>query len=70
MSNKKGIIPEILETWYNERKELRKLEKKYKNPIVRMLMYWIISICRPRKEMARNYPILNKAPILLPFFWE
>ena len=27
--NKKGIIPEILETWYNERKELRKLEKKY-----------------------------------------
>ena len=50
-------------------RQLEKLEEKYKNPIVRGLMYWVIRICRPRKEMAKTYPILEKAPVLLPFFW-
>lgn len=49
--------------------QLAQLEKKYKNPVIRALMYWVIRICRPRKEMARTYPVLNKVPVLLPFFW-
>lgn len=49
--------------------QLAQLEKKYKNPLMRGLMYWVVRICRPHKEMARTYPILNKLPILLPFFW-
>lgn len=49
--------------------QLEQLEKKYKNPVVRALMYWVVRICRPRREMARTYPVLDKVPVLLPFFW-
>lgn len=49
--------------------QLEQLEKKYKNPVVRALMYWVVRICRPRREMARTYPVLDKVPALLPFFW-
>ena len=49
--------------------QLAQLEKKYKNPVLRAFMYWVIRICRPHKEMARTYPVLEKLPVLLPFFW-
>lgn len=51
------------------RNRLEKLEGKYKNPIIRGVVYWVDRICRPRQEMARSYPILKKLPVLLPVFW-
>lgn len=51
------------------RRNLEKLEGKYKNPVVRFAVYWITRICRPRKEMAQAYPVLNILPFLLPVFW-
>ena len=49
--------------------QMKKLDEAYKNPIVRFFAYWMIRICRPRKEMEYAYPILKKIPILLPAFW-
>lgn len=51
------------------RRQLKKLEGTYKNPVVRFFAYWIVRICRPRKEMENAYPILQKIPVLLPLFW-
>lgn len=51
------------------RQRLEKLQEKYRNPIVRALAYWIIRTCRPLKEMQQSYPLLNKLPVLLPFYW-
>jgi len=49
--------------------QLEHLKKKYKNPLMRAFMYWVVRICRPREEMAKTYPVLKKLPVLLPFFW-
>ena len=43
--------------------------RKYKNSVVRVIVYAITKTCRPRKEMERSYPILKKLPFLLPFTW-
>lgn len=51
------------------RHRLEKIQEKYKNPIVRMLVYWMGRICRPLKEMQLIYPILEQLPVLLPVFW-
>lgn len=51
------------------RSRLAKLEDKYKNPVIRGIMYCVHRFCRPLKEMQQSYPVLNKAPVLLPFFW-
>ena len=51
------------------RNRMEKLETKYKNPVIRGMVYWIDRICRPMDEMARSYPILKKIPVLLPVFW-
>ena len=56
-----------LENRYQRR--LDKLEKRYKNPFLRAIAYWIGRICRPMKEMKRSYPVLHKLPFLLPFLW-
>jgi len=56
-----------LENRYQQR--LNKLQKTYKNPFLRALVYWVNRICRPRKEMERSYPVLKKLPLLLPFLW-
>jgi len=50
-------------------KRLEKLREKYKNPVIRGIVYWIIRTCRPMDEMVQCYPVLRKAPILLPFYW-
>ena len=46
-----------------------KLEKTYKNSLVRGIVYWGIQVFRPMEEMKRGFPLLNKAPFLLPVFW-
>ena len=51
------------------RRNLEKLEEKYQNPLVRFFAYWLSRVCRPREEMARSYPVLNRLPVLLPVFW-
>ena len=51
------------------RQRLEKLQEKYKNPVLRGVVYWIIRTCRPLKEMQQSYPVLHKLPVLLPFFW-
>lgn len=50
-------------------RRLEKLREKYKNPFIRGIVYWLIRTCRPMEEMAQCYPVLKKAPVLLPFFW-
>jgi len=51
------------------RNRLDKLQQKYKNPLLRGIIYWILRICRPLQEMQLSYPVLNKLPVLLPLFW-
>lgn len=51
------------------RNRLEKLEKKYKNPVIRGIVYWILRICRPLDEMRQAYPLLKKLPVLLPVLW-
>ena len=51
------------------RQRLEKMQEKYKNPLLRGMVYWIIRTCRPLKEMQQSYPLLKKLPVLLPLFW-
>lgn len=51
------------------RQRLEKLQGKYKNPVIRGIVYWAIQFCRPLEEMRRSYPVLKKLPVLLPVFW-
>ena len=51
------------------RQRLEKMQEKYKNPLLRGVVYWIIRTCRPLKEMQQSYPLLKKLPVLLPLFW-
>lgn len=51
------------------RNRLERLERKYRNPIVRGFVYWGIRFFRPLKEMQQGYPVLEKLPVLLPVFW-
>lgn len=53
---------------YTQR-QIETMQAKYKNSFLRGIVYWTIHTCRPRKEMALSYPVLNKLPVLLPFFW-
>ena len=50
------------------RQRLEKLQGKYKNPVIRGIVYWAIQFCRPLEEMRRSYPVLKKLPVLLPVF--
>ena len=50
-------------------RRLKKLREKYKDPVIRGIVYWIIRTCRPMEEMVQCYPVLKKLPVLLPFFW-
>ena len=50
-------------------RRLEKLREKYKNPLIRGIVYWIVRTCRPMEEMVQCYPVLKKLPVLLPFFW-
>ena len=51
------------------RQRMKKLEEKYRNPILRGLIYWFIRFFRPLKEMQQSYPVLKRLPVLLPVFW-
>ena len=50
-------------------RRLEKLREKYKNPVIRGIVYWILRTCRPMEEMVQCYPVLKNVPVLLPFFW-
>lgn len=45
------------------------LREKYHNPITLLWAYGIPRLFRPLSEMKRHYPVLAKAPFLLPVFW-
>lgn len=47
------------------------VREKYNEKSEKMtkLKLWLKMIFLNRKGMAKKYPILNKAPLLLPFFW-
>ncbi|MDD6034170.1 MAG: hypothetical protein PUC47_11980, partial [Oscillospiraceae bacterium] len=51
------------------RQRMDRLREKYPNPITRLLAYCIPRFFRPMSEMRRQYPILNRLPVLLPVFW-
>ena len=51
------------------KKRMDMLREKYKNPVVRMLVYWLPRIFRPLETMKNEYPVLEKLPVLLPVFW-
>ena len=48
---------------------MARLHQKYPNPVLRFLAYCLPRFFRPLSEMKRRYPVLEKAPILLPVFW-
>lgn len=48
---------------------MERLSKKYRNPVIRFFAYCLPRFFRPLSEMKRHYPVLEKAPILLPVFW-
>lgn len=48
---------------------MERLREKYPNPVVRFFAYCLPRFFRPLSEMKRRYPILEKAPVLLPVFW-
>ena len=56
-----------IETVY--RRRMDELKKKYKNPALQMIVYWMICIFRPLWFMKHYYPILERFPVLLPFTW-
>ena len=45
------------------------LKGRYKNPLIRTLAYLCSMFFIPMDEMKLKYPLLNKAPFLLPLFW-
>lgn len=51
------------------RNRMERLSKKYRNPVIRFFAYCLPRFFRPLSEMKRHYPVLEKAPILLPVFW-
>lgn len=51
------------------RHRMERLSKKYPNPVIRFFAYCLTRFFRPLSEMKRHYPVLEKAPILLPVFW-
>lgn len=48
---------------------VKRLKKKHKNSIVVQLVYWSSRFFLPMQEMRADYPILHKAPYLLPVCW-
>jgi len=56
-----------LDTFFERRVEV--LKKKHKNPLVLQVVYWWSRFFLPLKEMKIAYPVLNKAPFLLPVCW-
>lgn len=51
------------------RSRMASLRKRHKNPVTRFFAYCLPRFFRPMSEMKRRYPILEKAPFLLPVFW-
>lgn len=51
------------------RNRMSSLKDKYKNPLIRTLAYLCSMFFVPMDEMKLKYPLLNKAPFLLPLFW-
>lgn len=51
------------------RNRMERLSRKYRNPVVRFAAYCLPRFFRPMSEMKRRYPVLEKAPFLLPVFW-
>ena len=42
------------------RQRLARMEQKYKNPIIRGIVYWCWQFFKPLKIMQQSYPVLNK----------
>ena len=51
------------------RQRMERLREKHRNPVALLWAYGIPRLFRPLSEMKRLYPILEKAPILLPVYW-
>ena len=51
------------------RQQMEGLRARYKNPLLRMAVYWLRKVFRPLWYMKHYYPILDKYPLLLPFTW-
>ena len=51
------------------RNRMERLREKHRNPVMRFFAYCLPRFFRPLSEMKRRYPVLEKAPILLPVFW-
>ncbi|MGN0981743.1 MAG: nucleotidyltransferase family protein [Candidatus Limivicinus sp.] len=51
------------------RQRMERLREKHRNPVTRFFAYCLPRFFRPLSEMRRRYPILEKAPVLLPVFW-
>lgn len=56
-----------LETRTQQR--MQRLKEQYRNPVIRFFAYCLPRFFRPMSEMKRRYPVLVKAPFLLPVFW-
>ena len=48
---------------------MARLRQKHRNPVTRFFAYSLPRFFRPLSEMKRRYPVLEKAPLLLPVFW-
>ena len=48
---------------------MARLRQEHPNPVMRFFAYCLPRFFRPMSEMKRRYPVLEKAPVLLPVFW-
>ena len=48
---------------------MARLRQKHPNSVMRFFAYCLPRFFRPMSVMKRRYPVLEKAPILLPVFW-
>lgn len=51
------------------RQRMERMREQYRSPAARFFAYSLPRFFRPLPEMKRRYPVLEKAPILLPVFW-
>lgn len=51
------------------RLQMAKANAGYTNPMLSSIRYWCSRFFLPRKEMEKEYPILQKLPVLLPVIW-
>ena len=51
------------------RNAIKRTSGQCRNPLIAKIVYWLSLIFLPLHNMQILYPVLKKAPLLLPVFW-